>query len=262
MAAGVIGEASAAETGAPAGNARRWRTLTMRASLVMVVAIAGGGIFSGPDPMFLGFAAVYGVAALLIWKAGAKVKVGAIAFALVLTVLLGSYLVPGLVFLATHPVSILTVDGVSESLSGVASIVLVVAAIAALLETRAGFLTAPFGPRAIAALAVAAFVALLALGATARIGAANQTGQVGDLSLQMKDFKFSAANLEAGRDVAIDLKNQDGAYHTFTIDGVVDRTLLANSEARITLHLTPGTYRYYCAVPGHAESMHGTLTVR
>ncbi|HEY4729260.1 MAG TPA: cupredoxin domain-containing protein, partial [Actinomycetes bacterium] len=64
--------------------------------------------------------------------------------------------------------------------------------------------------------------------------------------------------------VTVAVRNRDLFWHTFTIDRLrveirtpVGRLRSATFEAR------PGTYSFYCRIPGHAAlGMRGTLTVR
>jgi uncharacterized cupredoxin-like copper-binding protein len=67
--------------------------------------------------------------------------------------------------------------------------------------------------------------------------------------------------MQSGQNVAIHITNNDASFHTFTIDGHVDKTIASKGQGRVSVHLAAGTYRYYCAVPGHSATMHGTLTV-
>jgi plastocyanin len=56
--------------------------------------------------------------------------------------------------------------------------------------------------------------------------------------------------------------NQDPFHHTLLIDGTdVREVLAAGSSVRVPVDLAPGTYRFWCDVPGH-ESMEGVLDVR
>ncbi len=115
-----------------------------------------------------------------------------------------------------------------------------------------------------------------------------QTATVRELLVQAKDVKFLPATLaiKAGQSVKITLVNQDGAEHDLQIDdidaeiidggvqagehgGGHDTAALAmhtnaNETASITFVANePGTYEYYCTIPGHKESgMVGTLTVQ
>ena len=227
-----------------------------------MVAIILGNIGSGPDPIFIGIGVVYAVAALLLWRGGRITAVLGTVLAILLSILLMTFAIPGLVFIATHPISFFNIEGVIFVILALLATLMVVSGVLSLLEGRVGALQRATAPRALGALAIATFLGVAALGVVARVGYASEAGHAGDLSLKMKDVKFSTDKLQSGSDVAINVANQDGTFHTFTIDGVVDKTVPASSNARVTFHLASGTYRYYCAVPGHSETMHGTLMVK
>jgi plastocyanin len=79
------------------------------------------------------------------------------------------------------------------------------------------------------------------------------------------DFGFDPDEItaEPGEDLAIALTSED-ILHDFTIDEL-DAHVAADAgetaEGGIS-DLEPGTYTYYCSVPGHREAgMEGTLTV-
>jgi plastocyanin len=61
------------------------------------------------------------------------------------------------------------------------------------------------------------------------------------------------------------LVNEGGLAHTVTIEEVDDRTVVeagGGETATGDVELEPGTYTYYCSVPGHREAgMEGTLEV-
>jgi plastocyanin len=78
----------------------------------------------------------------------------------------------------------------------------------------------------------------------------------------MKDTKYLTESLDSGQSVSVFITNSDPTAHTFTIDGNVDQAVPAKSSGKVTLSLKPGQYHYYCSVPGHKDTMHGTLTVR
>jgi plastocyanin len=69
--------------------------------------------------------------------------------------------------------------------------------------------------------------------------------------------------------VTIDFTNPQGLAHDVAVEGSSGK-MLAKSElvqegsATLSLsNLKPGTYHYYCTVPGHREAgMEGTLTVK
>ena len=75
---------------------------------------------------------------------------------------------------------------------------------------------------------------------------------------------YSTDNLvaESGA-VNIRLANHDLFWHTLTIDELnVDLSVLVGSEREAGSPAPPGTYTYYCAIPGHELlGMLGTLTI-
>jgi plastocyanin len=64
--------------------------------------------------------------------------------------------------------------------------------------------------------------------------------------------------------VTVALRNRDLFWHTFTIDALrVDIRAPVGRLRSATFEARPGTYSYYCRIPGHsALGMRGTLTVR
>ena len=66
--------------------------------------------------------------------------------------------------------------------------------------------------------------------------------------------------------VTITLQNQAPVSHDVEISGNgVEKTsqLVSGGSASVTADLKPGTYEYYCTVPGHKQAgMKGTLTVK
>jgi plastocyanin len=80
-------------------------------------------------------------------------------------------------------------------------------------------------------------------------------------------YTTTEASAEAGK-VTIDFNNPQGLTHDVAIEDssgkeVGKTELIANEETSTTVNLKPGTYTYYCSVPGHREAgMEGTLTVK
>src|SRR5437588_671899 len=75
----------------------------------------------------------------------------------------------------------------------------------------------------------------------------------------------STKTLTAGSGQAtVSIANQDLFWHTFTIDKLGVNVLVpVGGHRELSLNLAPGTYIYYCAIPGHRQAgMQGTLTVR
>lgn len=80
------------------------------------------------------------------------------------------------------------------------------------------------------------------------------------------DLKFIKApdTVPAG-DVVFELVNEDGLPHDVTIEELGDETVVKVSSAGTAtgeVTLEPGTYTFFCSVPGHRPSgMEGTFTV-
>jgi plastocyanin len=67
--------------------------------------------------------------------------------------------------------------------------------------------------------------------------------------------------------VTIDFSNPSALEHDVAIEGngeeIVGSELIAKGKTSVSAELAPGTYTFYCTVPGHREAgMEGTLTVR
>ena len=83
-----------------------------------------------------------------------------------------------------------------------------------------------------------------------------------DLAFDQKDV-----NAKAGS-VTIDFDNRQATSHDVTIEdssgqelGKTD--LVSSQTTSTTVDLQPGTYTFFCSVPGHREAgMQGTLTVK
>ncbi|MFP5578209.1 MAG: cupredoxin domain-containing protein [Acidimicrobiia bacterium] len=86
-----------------------------------------------------------------------------------------------------------------------------------------------------------------------------------EIEVVANDFAFEPAEItaEAGEDLAIVLTSED-MLHDFTIDEL-DAHVVAERGDTATggvAAVEPGTYTYYCSVPGHRNAgMEGTLTV-
>jgi plastocyanin len=89
--------------------------------------------------------------------------------------------------------------------------------------------------------------------------AANPEGQ---LSYDKKSLSAKAGT------VAIDFTNKSQLGHNVTVESssgsVVGATPTFSGESKaLTLKLAPGTYKFYCSVPGHRQAgMEGTLVVK
>ena len=73
----------------------------------------------------------------------------------------------------------------------------------------------------------------------------------------------SSLDAKAGK-VTIKLVNDSQTPHAIEVEGngVEKKTPEVTGGSKdLTVDLKPGTYEFYCPVPGHKASMHGTLTV-
>jgi uncharacterized cupredoxin-like copper-binding protein len=79
-------------------------------------------------------------------------------------------------------------------------------------------------------------------------------------------YTTKKASVKAGK-VTVAFKNPQPLQHDVAIEGpngekVGKTQLITESATSTTVNLKPGTYTFYCTVPGHREAgMEGTLTV-
>ena len=109
---------------------------------------------------------------------------------------------------------------------------------------------------------VTAAVAVLAVGAVSSGGQEDDVKQEGDIGMFAQDIEFKPDDLQApAGELGVFIGNDDLVRHTFTIDELdVDEELPSKAFVRFTFEAEPGTYEFYCDVPGH-EDMTGTLVV-
>jgi plastocyanin len=80
-------------------------------------------------------------------------------------------------------------------------------------------------------------------------------------------YTTTTATAKAG-DVTVDFNNPQGLEHDVAIEDssgkVVGQTeLVSEGSTSAPVKLKPGTYHFFCTVPGHREAgMEGTLTVK
>lgn len=83
-----------------------------------------------------------------------------------------------------------------------------------------------------------------------------------------KEFEFSTDKMvvKAGEPVTITFKNEGRISHNLAIPelSVTTKTIQGGKTAEMTFTPEkPGTYRFICSVPGHAQAgMHGELIVQ
>ncbi len=80
-------------------------------------------------------------------------------------------------------------------------------------------------------------------------------------------YTTTSATAKAGK-VTVDFDNPQSLTHDVAIESssgeeVGGTELIADGSDSTTVELEPGTYTFYCSVPGHREAgMEGTLTVK
>ncbi|MGC4105046.1 MAG: cupredoxin domain-containing protein [Thermomicrobiales bacterium] len=78
-------------------------------------------------------------------------------------------------------------------------------------------------------------------------------------------FEPKTITIAANTDVKITVTNKGQLQHDFHVDALdITSKLLNNGESdAVTVNAKPGTYEFWCTVPGHKEAgMTGTLTVK
>lgn len=80
-------------------------------------------------------------------------------------------------------------------------------------------------------------------------------------------FSNKTAESEAG-EVTVDFKNGQSIPHDVAFEDSSGKTVgktevVAEGEDSAVVNLKPGTYKFFCTIPGHREAgMEGTLTVK
>lgn len=100
---------------------------------------------------------------------------------------------------------------------------------------------------------------LTSVAATA--GLSDDERREGDLFVVAEDTEFPAEITTSRGELGLFLQNADPIRHTFVIEGTdVHQEMPGSTSRRAEVVLEPGTYRYFCDVPGH-DGMEGTLSV-
>ncbi|HEY1295318.1 MAG TPA: copper-containing nitrite reductase [Chloroflexota bacterium] len=120
-------------------------------------------------------------------------------------------------------------------------------------------------------LLIAAGFLLISPGQNSRVAASSQPAVAAanlptDVTVVASEFKFNPTTLQlpTGKDVSITLQNTGSIEHDLTVDALgVKIAAPAGKPASGDFTLDkPGTYDYYCSIPGHKDAgMHGTLSV-
>jgi plastocyanin len=233
-----------------------WRRLTVVAALADAVVLFGYGITRN-DREALGFAVVMliGLGLLRVGRGlpGLLVIAG-------LFVDIQFWMLPAANGNATYRVGVadLLVPGALVAFS-LAGLIGAVAAIMHLRDPAAG--RAAAGPTGV--LAVVFIFASLGL-VWAMTNAEAQVVPPGATEVRTTNVAFVPRSFQApGGKVTVAVRNRDLFWHTFTIDALgVDVRAPVGRLRSVTFEARPGTYSYYCRIPGHATlGMRGTLRV-
>jgi plastocyanin len=83
------------------------------------------------------------------------------------------------------------------------------------------------------------------------------------------ELKYNTTSLTAkAGNVSIDFKNTSSLPHNVTIESASGEKAgatptFSGGEKSVSVSLKPGTYKFFCSVPGHRQAgMEGTLTVK
>jgi plastocyanin len=234
-----------------------WRRMTVVAALANAVVLFGYGLTRG-DREALGFAVVMlvGIGLLRIGTGLVGLLVLAALFVNVMF-----WMFPAANGNATYRVGLVDLlipaSLVAFSLAGF------IGAVAGLVHLRD-----PAAGRSAAAptgiLAVVFIFTSLGL-VWAMTDAELQVVPEGALEIETTNVAFVPDAMGAtGGEVTVAVRNRDLFWHTFTIDALgVDVRAPVGRLRSATFEAQPGTYSFYCRIPGHeALGMRGTLTIR
>jgi plastocyanin len=101
---------------------------------------------------------------------------------------------------------------------------------------------------------------------------ASESGGASKLSLEANaegQLAYNTKSLEAkSGTIAIDFTNKSSLPHNVTIESASGEKVgatptITGSSKTLSVSLKPGTYKFFCSVPGHRQAgMEGTLTVK
>lgn len=120
------------------------------------------------------------------------------------------------------------------------------------------------GARARLPAALAALALLAAACGSGDDGGGSGGGEVAVAGTDALQFEPTSLTASAGT-VTVELTSRGATEHTFVIEELDDTLVVeaaGGETATGTVELEPGTYTYYCDIPGHrAAGMEGELTV-
>lgn len=234
----------------PAGTWVRWLHAVTLVQAAAVLAV--GALLTDLEAVAIGFGFVV---ALALLRSRRLTTVGRVLVTLLFLNVLGWMALGTVTNVATRQglvAVVLPAVLTATSLVGVVAAVSTFSSAARTRTTRAPVVLAGAVAVGVAGLAVAAAVA------TDRDVAA------ADVEVTAADVRFATTELEADAGtITLAFENQDLFWHTVTIDELdVDLAVPVRGTRTTTFTADPGTYAFYCRIPGHESLMTGTLTVR
>lgn len=236
-------------TGTDSAPARSWIELLARTSIVAALVDIGLPALSGEVIPPLAVGALLTVIGLVVLSRSRKAGVVVLGVVNLLLLLSGApFAFPGL----AHPESPVTFV---HAVIGLGGRLLIVAATVGTWRHASPAIARRLGMTAAGlfglAVVTAGAAALLTPDATARPG---------DVPVAVRGFAFpEEVRVASGGTVLVD--NTELLRHTFSVeDTEVSAELPERTQVRVDVPLAEGSYRLFCAVPGH-ESMTATLLV-
>ena len=129
-----------------------------------------------------------------------------------------------------------------------------------------GALAAPVSRRRLIGTSAAALGALAVIGVAGSQHALALQGSGTEFDISTEDIKFvpNELTIPANTEVKIKVTNKGVLQHDFHVDklDITSKLLNSGESDTVTIKAAPGTYDFWCTVPGHKEAgMTGTLTV-
>jgi uncharacterized cupredoxin-like copper-binding protein len=235
------------EVAKPAGAGDRF----VAAGLFVLAAIFVGLMLLAGEvtPFWAMPAAVYLALGFAIWwRAPRWLLITAVVVPLLQVVTSLPFMIPGF----THPET--PASFLPDVFVVIGSLAVIGGAIVALRRTQRS-------PRPIAVVAGVVAAAAILTSVVAMAGVTSATRQPGDVEVTAVNVNYpERVELERGHTLYV--QNQDRFRHTFVVEGTDVRAELPGSTAvRIETDLAPGTYKFFCDVPGHEDAMQGALYV-
>jgi plastocyanin len=221
-------------------------TLTVALLLLAIQVLAGEII-----PPLAAFGAVYLGLAVALSRRRSRWLLVTVA------VLLALHLVMNIPFFAaglTHPES--PASFLFEAFMAIAMTVALAGAIGGLRGARSGV------RRALAGGGIGLALVAVAVSLIAASTVTSEARETGDVPVVAAATAFPERVEVPANGAALWITNEDPFHHTLVVeDAGVRESLPAMTAVRATLDLAPGTYRFFCDVPGH-ERMEGELVAR